>query len=287
MKKAILAAFLIGGLSTATYAVEAPTPKFDPEVIAICNKVMINIYKDILKSKDKYKHLKSFDEKAIYENKYGIYTILYKYEPEEGEDKKSGNYEFGLTIDGIDDVTFPDKRRSFNLAFPLLGLKFSGYKTKITTRTQYDIAPTINRNGAVLSEYQQKFMPLQMTIRALQNTYKIRENIEFEVVLKNVSKRHMVVKSLGMDTLYFLFEDMVWGTSPDSQERGGEDAILKSGGSLSLKFKGESFQKPRDIQIYCAYRMSIKGVNPAATLNLKIIDDPMNPADLTPHRSKK
>ena len=287
MKKVILAAFLIFGLSTATYAVEDHSAKLDPEIIALCNKVMINIYRDILKSKDKYKHLKDFDEKAIYENKYGIYAILYKYQPEEGEDKKSANYEFGLTIDGIDDVSFPDKRSSFNLVFPLLGLKFSGYKTRITSRTQYDIAPTINRNGAVLSEYQQKFMPLQMTIRTLQNTYKIRENIEFEVILKNVSKRHMVVKSLGMETLYFLFEDMVWGTSPDSQERGGQDVILKSGGSLSLKFKGESFQQSRDIKIYCAYRMSIQGVNPAATLNVKIIDDPLNPADPTPRRSKK
>lgn len=286
MKKAIFTILFLFGLSWTVYGEENYSMKLDPETKAVCNKVMVNIYKDILKVKTKYPQLKDFDEKALYENKYGLYAIIYKYEPQEGEDKKKVNYEFGLTIDGINEVPFPDKRNTFNLTFPLLGLKFSGYKSRITSRTQYDIAPTINRNGAILSEYQQKFMPLQLTLRTIKDTYKIREDIEFEVILTNVSKRHMYVKSLGMETLYFLFEDMVWGTNPDSQQRGGKDIILKAGESFSLKFRGESFQKPRDIQIYCAYRMSIKGVNPAGTLNVRIVDDPENPADLTPHRGR-
>lgn len=286
MKKVIVMVLFLFGLFRTAYAEENYAMKLDPETKAICNKVMVNIYKDILKVKSQYPQLENFDEKVLYENKYGLYTILYKYETPEGEDQKKVSYEFGLTIDGINDVSFPDRRNTFNLVFPLLGLKFSGYKTKITSRTQYDIAPSINRNGTILSEYQQKFMPLRLTIRALKDTYKIREDIEFEVILTNVSKRHMYVKSLGMATLYFLFEDMVWGTNPASKQKGGKNIILKAGESFSLKFKGESFQKPRDIQIYCAYRMSIEGVNPAGTLNVRIVDDPENPAELTPHRGR-
>lgn len=278
MKKLVLTIFFALGLSWAVYAAEDYSIKLDPQTKALCNKVIINIYKDILKVKGKYPQLKNFDDKVFYENEYGIYTILYKDTSAEGEGQKNPAYEFGLTIDGLTDNPFPDKPNTFNFAFPLLGLKFSGYQPKHVLRSQFDVLSVINKNGVLLSDYQQKFMPLQLTLKTLKDTYKIREDIEFEVVLKNVSNRHMVVKSLGIDTLYFVFEDMVWGTSPNTQERGGKNVILKSGESLTLKFKGESFQKPRDIQIYCAYRMSIKGVNPSGTLRVRVVDDSDHPA---------
>jgi hypothetical protein len=288
MKKAIFAALFAFGLLSAVSAEENYPTRLDPETKMLCNKVMVDIYRDILSAKDKFKQLSQFGEKSLYENKYGIYTIVYKYAPGEDDPNKAQNYEFGITIDGIDDVTFADKKGAFNLAFPLLGLKFSGYQARHLLRSQYNLMNAINKHGAALSMHQQKYIPLQLTLRALKDTYKIREDIEFEVTLKNISNRHMVVKDLGMETLYFLFEDMVWGTSPNSAKRGGGNVVLKSGESVKLKFKGESFQKPRDIQIYCAYRMSIKGVNPAGTLNVKIIDDPDNPANSTlpPSRRK-
>ena len=264
--------FLIttSGLSWA----EEKVADFTPETKEFCNEVIINIYKDILKVKDKYPGLRNFDEKALFENQYGIYSIIYKEPVDEAQMKRSTvPFEFGVTIDKIQDTTFAGKRNSFNLAFPLLGVKFTGYQTKRMLRTQFDVMPLVNEHGTILSDYQQKFMPLRLTIRTLKDIYKVRQPIEFEVVLKNVSKRHMVVKSLGMETLFFLFGDMAWGTNPSSGQKGGRDVVLKAGESVSLKFQGESFEKPHDIEIYCAYRMSVKGVNPSGTLRIKVVED--------------
>src|SRR5690349_17994220 len=98
MKKVIWLALLLLSVSSSALAEETYAPKLDPETKALCNKVMVNVYKDIIKAKTKYKHLKNFDEKSLFENKHGIYTILYKYEPEEGEDKRTSDYHFGITI---------------------------------------------------------------------------------------------------------------------------------------------------------------------------------------------
>ena len=273
MNKVILFAFFLFMVSVPVQA-EEKVAKFSAATKEVANEVMLNIYKDILKAKDKYPELQGFGENSLYENKYGIYAIVYKDNVDPKLLKKGTSpFELGLTIDKIDDVTFAKKPNNFNFAFPMLGLKFSGYQTKRMLRTQYDMMPLVNKNGNLLSDYQQKFMPLRLTVRTMKDSYKVREDIEFEVVLKNVSNRHMVVKSLGMDTLFFVFGDMTWGTSPNSDDRGGEDVVLKSGESLSLKFKGESFPKPKDIEIYCAYRMSIKGVNPSDTLRVKVVED--------------
>jgi len=270
MNRMILIVFFLLAVNVPMSRAEEKVAEFSPELKEICNQAMINIYKDILKVKDKYSELKNFDEKVLYENQYGIMTLIYKDTPEKVT-RNTVPFELGLTIDKMEDVSFAKKANNFNFAFPMLGLKFTGYQTKRLVRSHLDVLPLVNKHGAVLSDYQQQFLPLRLTVRTLKDSYKVREDIEFEVILKNVSKRHMYVKSLGIDTLYFVISGAAWGTSPNSKERGGKRSILKAGESLSLKFKGESFQKPQDIDIYCAYRMSINGVNPANTLRVKIV----------------
>jgi hypothetical protein len=260
---------------------EEKVADFTAETKEVANEVMVDIYKDILKVKAKYPSLKDFDEKALFENQYGIYSIVYKEAIDETQMKKSTvPFGFGLTIDKVDDTTFADKANNFNFAFPLLGVKFTGYQPARTLRSQLDILPLVNEHGARLSDYQQQFMPLRLSIKTTKDAYKIREPIDFEVTLTNVSNRHMVVKDLSSDTLFFLFGDMTWGTSTNTPakqkvrtKKNSGNIILKSGESLSLKFQGESFERPRDVEIYCAYRMSIKGVNPSATLRIKVVGD--------------
>ena len=269
----IMIAVLLFWATAAVGWAEEKVADFSRETKDVCNQVMINIYKDILKVKNKYPELTNFDEKVLHENEYGIYAIVYEDTRPEAIGKKKPPFEMGLTIDKMEDATFPEKTNTFNFAFPLLGLKFSGYQTKRMLRTQYDIMPLVYGHGTTLEDYQQQFMPLQLTVRTLRDVYKVREDIEFEVSLKNVSNRHMKVKSLGIKTLFFIFGNMAWGTSPALGAKGGGNVILKSGESLTLKLKGESFQKPRDVEIYCAYRMSIKGVNPSTTLRIKVVEN--------------
>ena len=133
--------------------------------------------------------------------------------------------------------------------------------------------PLIDEFGAVLARHQQEYMPLKLYLRTLKDTYHVREDIEFEVELKNVAKNNMIVKSLGVNSLFFLFNNQFWGTQPSSGDVGGRDVILKSGESLTMRFKGESFQRPREFEIVCTYAMSIQGVNPSGVLNIRVIEE--------------
>ncbi|MCR4336748.1 MAG: hypothetical protein NUV91_02940 [Candidatus Omnitrophica bacterium] len=263
---------LLSLLVSPSLAADQPLP-IDEETKKVCNQVILSIYKDILAVKDKYNDLKDFGEKSFYQNKYGIYTILYEFQSEEqSQTRRKKSYRFAITIDGMEDKIFAAEDGVFNLGFPLLGVKFSGYQQRHLLRSQLDIMPFIEKHGAILADYQQKFLPLQIYLRKVRGTYKAKEDIEFEVVLKNVTKRHMIVKGLGHETLFFLFDGQTWGTQPAAGNKGGEKKILRAGESLNMIFKGESFPTAKEIEIFAMYRMSIQGVNPTSRLKIQIVE---------------
>ena len=245
----------------------------DAQTKEICNQVILQIYQDILSVKSKHKELINFDERVLYENKYGIYALVYEFGPDaKTEDSRQLPYAFGVTVDKMADTTFPPRPDSFNYSFPLLGLKISGYQKKHLLRTQFDAMPAVKKYGDLLADYQQNFLPLRLELRPVQSVYHVRQDIEFQVILTNVSKRHMIVQTLGSNSLYFHLNDKFWGTSPALGATGGNKVILKSGESLQMIFKGESFERPTDLSIEGVYRMSIKGVNPTAALHIKIVE---------------
>jgi hypothetical protein len=268
MKK-LLPFLLLCFVATSVYA---QAPALDEKIKQICNQAILDIYYDILAVKEKHPSLANFDENVMYENKSGLYAIVYQYEGEATGRNKT-RYAFGVTIDKLEDKTFPPQDGYFDYTFPVLGLKFSGYQRRTPGASQYDAFPLIQKHGGPLSDLQQERLPLRLFLRSTKDTYQVREEIEFEVVLKNVSKRHMVVKSLGQETLYFLFNNQFWGTRPFGAIQGSESVILKAGQSLTARFKGEGFQVPREIEIYGVYRMGIQGVNPSAVLRLQIISN--------------
>jgi len=253
-------------------AAAAQSPVLDDATIKICNDIIMNIYYRILEEKPKYEELSDFDEKALYQNPLGIYAIVY-HSSREVDSRQRSPYALGITIDRIGDETFKSTPGSFNFGFPVLGLKITGYQQKHLLRTQYNMLPLIDEFGAVLARHQQEYMPLKLYLRTLKDTYHVREDIEFEVELKNVAKNNMIVKSLGVNSLFFLFNNQFWGTQPSSGDVGGRDVILKSGESLTMRFKGESFQRPREFEIVCTYAMSIQGVNPSGVLNIRVIEE--------------
>jgi hypothetical protein len=268
MKKILL--FMLWFLITTS--VYAQAPALDEKTKQICNQAILDIYNDILAVKEKYPSLAHFDENVMYENKNGLYAIVYQYDGEATEKNKT-RYAFGVTIDRLDDKTFPPQDGYFDYTFPVLGLKFSGYQRRTPGAAQYNALPLVQKYGGPISDLQQEGLPLRLFLRSSKDTYRVREEIEFEVVLKNVSKRHMVVKNLGQETLYFLFNNQFWGTRPFGAIKGSESVILKAGESLTARFKGEGFQIPREIEIYGVYRMGIQGVNPSAVLRLQIVSD--------------
>ncbi len=238
------------------------------EAVGPSNQVILDIFQDILKVKKDYPELENFGEKAFFKNKNGINGILYEYTyPKTGE-----VFSFGITINAMDDIDFEGKEGKFNYGFSKLGVKISGFSQKHPLRTQFDLMPLVSKYGMALAEEQQNFMPLRVFIRPVKGSFQVRENVEFDVVLKNVSKRHMVVKSLGQETLYFLINKQGWGTSPLSGKQGGSDEVLKSGEETVLRLKGESFQKPQEIELTCFYRMSIDGVNPVGKIRIMITE---------------
>ena len=123
MKKFFIT-FLILFCTLLSYAQE--TFILDDETKRICNQVMMFIYNDILKAKEKYEELKEFDEKALLENSLGIYTLLYHYQSSKEKTVKN-DYDFGVTLTSLDDDIFKDQKGYFRYSFPFLKIKFTGF----------------------------------------------------------------------------------------------------------------------------------------------------------------
>ena len=81
----------------------------------------------------------------------------------------------------------------------------------------------------------------------------------------------MWVKDINDSTLYCLFNNKSWGTQAQGVS-GTKDIVLKSGQSLRRQFVGEKLKEPQEIEIYCSYGLSIKGVKPSGILKVKVTE---------------
>lgn len=280
-------AFIVFLFFSLPLTVGAKEVTIDATTKEVCNQVITNIYRDILHLQDKYKELTDFGEGAFYANKYGIYAIVYEYRPKpQAEDKEKsqslGSFSFGVTIDGLDDDTFGQRVGQFALGFPLLGLKFSGYQQSNMLRSKFELLPLVQKHGILLDSHQQNLLPLRLFLRPVKETFKVREDIQFEVVLTNVSKSNLVVKTLNNDNLSFYINDRIWGVGFDAQDSlrpviepwvklpiGG--TLLKAGESVKMTLRGESFQYPKEVMVRAIYEMAIDGINPTAELKVRVV----------------
>ncbi len=236
-----------------------------------CDKVVLYIYDEILKSKDKYQELSNFAENVLYENKYGIYAISYQYNDPKTK-TTTGPYEFLITIVGMDDKLhkqsgFEDK----HYGFPVLGLRTSSFIRRDLRFHHYDIDRPIRKYNELLYDYQQKFLPLQIALKSDKDTFKVGERIEFEVTVKNISNKNYRVKNLGQETLFFTIDDQEWGTRPTDPQAAGQDIIIAPKDFIKRGFKGDSFKSPREVEIFCTYNVAYKGILPFGRLKIKIV----------------
>lgn len=320
--KRIVVAILVLSMTAFAHAEEKKVV-FDEPLVELCNQVMMNIFQDIMAVKSKHKELANFDESALSKNEYGIYQIIYQSAPiEKKKYSQITPYNFGLTIDQFKDEHFPGREGMFNFGFPLLGIKFTGYQKKHLVRSQLDITPFIQDRGLVLADYQQEKMPLRLTIEPTKELFNVREKIVFKVTLTNVTDRHMAIRDPDEKTLYFLIGNEVWGaveyedqSKPltkqqralaramrrqrarqgrpegdirEERDRVEDKRILRAGESVSIIYQGGSFLTPKEMDVYCAYRMSFEGVFPTDTTTIKVVEplEGQSPAPVSPEESK-
>jgi len=241
------------------------------ETREFCNKILVNIYYDLVDLKKEYPGLKNFGDECLFENPHGIYALLYEYKGHlQKQDRRP--YAFGITIDKTEDATFNDKDGVFQYPFPALDLKINGFQPRYILSSELDVTSVIRKYIPRLQDYQQSFLPLRLIILPTKNLYHVHEEIELEIVLKNVSKNHLYVKTLGPETLYFLFNNEFWGTRPTKYTKGGKRLILHAGEELRVSYRSDGFPSPRDVNIYCTYNVEVDGVHPYTNYQIKIIE---------------
>lgn len=260
LKTLILGLLIIGN----AWALE-----INPETKELCNTVMMQIYDEVSTAKIKHPELSDFDKNALTTNEYGIYLL--KYNRTDPTTQKT--FEFGVTIIGLNDPTFfKGQRSNFDLGFPLLNLRFTGYKKRAYASREFDIEQSVQRAGQILWDHQQKFIPYQLKLKAVKTEYKVGEGIEFTVSLQNKTQHNIIVKDLSGNTLYFLYNNKMWGASEvNPSEVPDQQIILKPGESTQKTFIGPATKSPQEFEIYASYGLTYEGVKPSDTLKIKVV----------------
>jgi hypothetical protein len=252
-------------------AVVAQEGGFDQEIKDLANKTMRMIYDNILAGKQHYESLRNFDESVLSMNQYGIYSIQYASEVFAQNGQKL-SLEFGLTVVGMDDTYFDGHHRdAFNLGFPLLGFKFIGYQKRNRERKQFDIHETINNNSSLFLEEQNRRLPLKLSLATAKEVYKVGEKVDVTVTLENVSNKIFWITDLNETTLYLILGDAKWGTARPVKNKNIPKIKLKPGAKVYKKIMGSGFSFPQEVEIYCSYGTTFKGVKPYSVLKIEII----------------
>ena len=263
MMKTILSTFLILGILSGPVCAAST---IDDESRTAANKVMQNVFDRIIFEKGKHAELSDFDKKNLSLNSRQIYVIEYSSQMA----KEHRPYGFALTILPLNEPLPQEwKDNGFELVFPVLKLKFAGYQRRAIDG-RFDIRAPMQRYGQILSEYQQQYLPLQMSISSSKDVYQADEEIVFTVTLTNTSSASLLVKPLNSTNLYILYDNTIFPFSMENPPA-KQTSALESGRSLSKTFHGDAFQFPRDIEIYASYNMTFDGIKPFSRIRLKII----------------
>jgi len=249
----------------------AQEPGITKEIREISNDIIIKTYHDIAAQKGQYDDLAAFGEDVLYENNHGIYALVYEPQGTQKPGAQAG-YAFGLSVTGLEGDLFQDQKGCFHTPFPYLGVKIVGYQPRYLKASQFDLMKLVKKNAQRLADRQQAYLPLRLSIEPVKNTFRVGEDILFDVALTNVTKNHMFVKDLGPSTLYFLLNNARWGTRPEAYNSKGERVILRTGETLRVRFRGEGYLRPRQISIYGVYHVPFKGVKPFARAQIQIVE---------------
>lgn len=256
----LLICFFLTFSSVSCFAVEK-------NIIDESNKVMLKIYEDIIQQQKNYSELSQFNRDAITKNNHGIYSLEYQHL---SNDQMTIDYSFAVTILNMTDVNpYKNDPANFGLGMPLLGVKFVGFQQS-TGKENFDIMSSIKKFGSELWEYQQELLPIRLRLIALKDTFKIGEQIEFLVTLENTDNRAWRVKDLSYETMYFMMDDLRWGTEASRPEK-VSDIVLEPKKKIRKKFFASGIDQVKEVEIIGSYNMTFKGVNPSDRLIINIV----------------
>ncbi len=278
MKKIIL--LFIGFLILSSSPLLAQERLDKTQIKKLCNTTMVNIYNDILVAKSRYPDLKNFNLDSLKKDDEGIYSIEYSADPSEGKYSKNRVFALGISIVGIEEVRYYRERGSFKkifeFGFPLLGIKFQGYKQRGLRSKEFDIEGSVQKNGKLLLMEQDKYLPLQIIIESKKENFKVNEPVSFNVTLKNRSDKSYVVKDLDSNSLFFVYGDnTIWGAKEIGVKKyqSAPTVLLKPGRSITKTFNGTGFSIPKEYEISGFYVMTFNGVNPTGLLKIKVVPE--------------
>ena len=266
---ATLMLFVYPGLLAIGYAEDNPVASLTiEELTPLYNEILNDIYAYVMSVKDEYPELKNFGENTLGKNQYGIETVDYNAQAADL------GYSFGLSIVKIDDPNpFRSDKTAFDYGFPVLGIKFTGFQRRLAHRDRFDILKVVQYYGQRLLEEQRKFMPLILTVTPIKETFQVGENIEFIVSLKNQAKTNFAVKPLNTQTLSFIYDDVIWGAKEKNTKKAdNKEIILSPGEEVARKFIGSSFPQARQLEVYCSYIKTYKGISAFDILKINIIE---------------
>ena len=167
MKKIIFTILFL--LIVTPSMVSAQVMRLDADNIAQCNQVIEKIFNDVMKAKSQYPELKDFTGGLLTKNKYGLNTFHYKHEDVDANGRTIA-YDIALSIVGLNDVNpYSTDDNAFDLGFPLLGMKFSGYQKRTFKSRQFDVLKLI-ASGKTVSEIGEK---LSLSVTTV-STYRAR-----------------------------------------------------------------------------------------------------------------
>lgn len=250
----------------------AEQPGIDPATITICNEVVKSIYGEIEKLKPRYHDLELFNIIALKKNEWGFDFIKYRYLDVVGS-KQVDKLEFGVEFVPLDaDQEYSFEGAHFEYAFPLLKVKLIAYQNNSNKHRQIEILPFVKEFARPLLDHQSKQLPIKLHLYADKKVFKVDEPVSFVAEFENLTGNNIKVKDLSSDSIAFAYDKVTWGADLNQAHPTEGNEVLRPNRSLKRKFKLNGFAEPQDLTIHATYLMNFKGVEPTATLNLKIVE---------------
>ncbi|MGE0268358.1 MAG: hypothetical protein AB7S78_07870 [Candidatus Omnitrophota bacterium] len=262
--------FLLSSLILVSPSI-AEQPGLDPATIEICNNVVKSIYNEIEKLKPRYHDLELFNIIALKKNQWGFDFIKYRYLDVVGS-KQVDKLEFGVEFVPIDaDQEYSFEGAHFEYAFPLLKVKLIAYQNNSNKHRQIEILPFVKEFARPLLDYQSKQLPIKLSLYADKSVFKVDEPVTFIAEFENLTGNNIKIKDLSSDSIAFAYDKVTWGSDLNLAHPTQGNEVLRPNRALKRKFKLNGFTEPQDLTIHATYLMNFKGVEPTATLNLKIV----------------
>lgn len=266
-----LEVMLVGMLILVSPASAEPTDT-DPATIEICNKIVKSIYDEIEKRKSQYPDLELFNVIALKKNQWGFDYLKYRYLDVVGS-KQVDELEFSVEFLPIDaDQEYSFEGTHFEYAFPLLKVRLIAYQNDSNKHRQIEIIPFVKEYARPLLDYQSESLPIKLKLYAEKKVFQVDEPVTFIAEFENLTGNNIKIKDLSNNSIAFAYDKITWGSDLNMAHPTDGNEVLRPNRSLKRKFKLNGFPEPQDLTIHATYLMNFKGVEPTATLNLKIVE---------------